>query len=130
MIVSAIRPDERFHAESLNFLERVKGRGDELWVPMTMFWEIGTALSHPGKVPSGTKFNKTFNVGELKFIPIDQGLFQRTWNGDIHAPVKAADRIFVSCALDQGALLISWDDNLVRNARSFGVSAKKPPEYP
>ena len=79
VIVSAIRPDERFHGESLNFLERVKGRGDELWVPMTMFWEIGTALSHTGKVPSGTKFNKTFNVGELKFIPIDQGLFQRTW---------------------------------------------------
>jgi hypothetical protein len=129
VIVSAIRPDQAFHTASLEFFDRVHSRGDEIWVPMTMLWEIGAALSHPNKVPPGTKFNATLNLS-FRYIPIDEGLFQRTWTGNTRVPMKAADWIFVSCALDQHALLVSWDDNLVRNAAECGVVATKPSEYP
>jgi predicted nucleic acid-binding protein len=128
VIVSAIRPDQVFHTASLEFLNLIRDRGDEVWVPMTMLWEIGSALSHRGKAPAGTKFNKTFDV-DLRYIVIDEGLFQRTWTGNTRVPMKAADWIFVSCALDQQAPLVSWDDNLVRKASECGIVATKPSEY-
>jgi predicted nucleic acid-binding protein len=85
VIVSAIRPDQVFHTASLEFLNLIRDRGDEVWVPMTMLWEIGSALSHRGKAPAGTKFNKTFDV-DLRYIVIDEGLFQRTWTGNTRVP--------------------------------------------
>ena len=125
VVVSAIKPEERFHNQSIAFLERVHEYGDEIWTPMTQLWEIGAALDHPGKTPKGTKFHK-FDELHLQFVNVDQGLFQRTWKANLRVPVKAADRIFISCALDKGGELVSWDDILVHYASAFGVNAQTP----
>jgi predicted nucleic acid-binding protein len=128
VVISAIKSDEKFHNQSLEFLEQVREYGDEIWTPMTQLWEIGSALDHPGKTLQGTKFHK-FEELNMQFVTVDQGLFQRTWKPDLRVAVKAADRVFLSCALDKGAELISWDDNLVRNAGAFGVNAQTPETY-
>ena len=128
VIVSAIKPEEVFHDQSVEFLERVRQWGDEIWTPMTQLWEIGAALDHPGKTRKGTKFHQSFNVS-VQFVPIDESLFQRTWKPNLRVSVKAADRIFLSCAIEKDAELISWDDNLVRNASTFAVSAQTPDTY-
>lgn len=128
VVVSAIKPEEKFHTESVEFLERVREHGDEIWTPMTQLWEIGAALDHPDKTAKGTKFTK-FEELHMHFVPIDEGLFQRTWKPDLRVPVKAADRVFLSCSLDKNATLFSWDDNIVRNAAAFGVSAETPDAY-
>ncbi len=128
VIVSAIKPGEKFHDQSLEFLERVREYGDQIWTPMTQLWEIGAALDHPGKTPQGTKFHK-FEELNLQFITVDQELFLKTWKPDLRVPVKAADRVFLSSALFKNAELFSWDENLVRNAGAFGVSAQTPEAY-
>ena len=128
VVISAIKPNEVHHTQSVTFFEQLHKRGDTVWVPMTLLWEIGTSLDHPGKNPTGTQFNRLFEL-ELQFIPIDEGLFQRTWKPDLRMPVKAADRIFLSCAFDKDALLISWDSNMVRLAKEAGVEGATPQEY-
>jgi predicted nucleic acid-binding protein len=128
VVISAIKPKEVHHTQSVAFFEQLHHRADVVWVPMTLLWEIGTSLDHPGKNPSGIQFNRLFDL-ELQFITIDEGLFQRTWKADLRMPVKAADRIFLSCALDKKALLISWDSNMVKHAEEAGVNGATPQEY-
>ncbi len=128
VIVSAIKPAEKFHTESIKFFGSVGSRRDEVWTPMTLLWEMGAALDHPGKTPPGTTFHRLFNIG-LSFVPVDEGLFQRTWKPDLRIPVKGVDRVFLSCALEKPAVLVSWDENLVRNTASVGVKPQTPPDY-
>jgi predicted nucleic acid-binding protein len=52
-----------------------------------------------------------------------------SWKSDLRVPVKVADRVFLSCAIEKNAELISWDDNLARNASAFGKSAQTPDAY-
>ena len=61
VIVSAINQEEKFHEQSVEFLERARQWGDEIWTPMTQLWEIGAALNHPGKTPKGIEFHKLFD---------------------------------------------------------------------
>jgi hypothetical protein len=127
VVIAAVKREEVNHLAAVTFLEGTRGRGDEVLAPVTALWDIGAALAHPGKTPVGSVFNKTLelNVG---FLPVDQALFQRTWDSDTRVPVKGPDRIFISCALDQRAVLVSWDRNLVANARALGVDARTPEE--
>ena len=128
VIVSATKPAEIFHDQSVRFLARVSDRGDEIWTPMTQLWEIGAALDHPAKTSVGTTFHD-FGEFEFQFVPIDEGLFQRTWKPNLRVPVKTGDRLFLACALEKGATLVTWDENLVRNAGAFGVTAETPADY-
>lgn len=128
VLVSAAKVDEPFHKRSAEFFQRIRERGDEVWAPMTLAWEMGAALDHPGKTPLGTTFDSLFEVG-LHFVPIDQDLFRRTWKANLRIPIKGGDRVFLSCALDKDALLISWDEALVKHAGAAGVRAATPEDY-
>jgi hypothetical protein len=70
VIVSAIKPEEVFHDQSVAFLERVRQWGDEIWTPMTQLWEIGAALDHPGKTRSG---RDGFGSAQPRFHPAEEG---------------------------------------------------------
>ncbi len=48
---------------------------------------------------------------------------------EIRSPLKAADRIFISCALKQKAPLVTWDAQLLHHAMQYGVSAITPEQY-
>lgn len=128
VLVSAIKMDETLHKRSAELFQRIRERGDEVWAPMTLAWEVASALDHPGKTPPGTTFNSLFEVS-LQFVPIDADLFLRTWKSNLRVPIKGGDRVFLSCALDKGAVLISWDAALVKRAGAAGVRAATPDDY-
>ncbi|MCI0408116.1 MAG: PIN domain-containing protein [Acidobacteria bacterium] len=128
VLVSAGKVDEALHKRSAELFERIRERGDEVWAPMTLLWEIGAALDHPGKTPPATTFNRLLDV-DLRFVPIDMDLFGRTWRAGLRIPIKGGDRLFLSCALDKEAVLISWDAALVKHASAVGVRAATPEDY-
>ncbi|MDA2937711.1 PIN domain-containing protein [Acidobacteria bacterium AH-259-A15] len=129
VLVASVKEGEAFHKESKDFFREASRRGDEIVAPATLLWEIGAALDHPEKTPKGSKFAKDLGVLDVKFIAVNGKLFQRTWQSDLRLCVKGADRIFLSCALAEEALLVTWDSDLKKNTGAVGVTVLLPTEY-
>lgn len=128
VLVAAVKPTEPAHDEARRVLDTIRARRDVAFVPATALWEIGAALSHSQKTPKGTKFATDFNL-TVEFVPIDERLFRAAWAPDIRAPIKGYDRVFISCAVDKAAVLITTDAALLEHGAAFGVRVLRPAEY-
>lgn len=128
VLIAAAKKKDAFHEQSKQFIRQATNDGNTISIPMTALWEIGAALDHPHKRPLGSQLDKQFSL-HVKLIAVDEGLFNRTWIAGLRQVVKGADRIFLSCAMDEAALLITWDTGLKNTAAAFGVTAMTPTEY-
>ena len=128
VIISALKVEEEFHKESVEFINKTTENNEKLYIPTTIFWEVGSTLLHKGKTPKSTKFSKNFEF-RASFINIDTDLFFETWNPKLRLFVKGADRIFLSCALYKDAKLVTWDQGLIKNGHLIGVDVITPKRY-
>jgi predicted nucleic acid-binding protein len=128
VLIAAVNPREGGHAEATQFFEVAAERGDMLFLPATALWDIGSALSHPGKRQKGSPLAKAFRANVLT-VSIDEELFKRAWSAVIKAPVKGADRIVLSCAIDLNCPLVTSDNGILVNSSAFSVKAITPRQY-
>jgi len=127
VLIAAVNPADSGHSPAAEFFDVAAQRGDTLFVAATSLWDIGSALSHPGKRQEGSPLNKAFRANVLT-VPIDEELFKRAWSV-VKAPVKGADRIVLSCAVDLNCTLVTSDNGLLSNSVTFGVRAITPRQY-
>jgi hypothetical protein len=72
-------------------------------------------------------------------MPVTEQLFEDTWMNlfqlrpgvwhEIRSPIKAGDRLFISCAMLRRAPLITSDAQVLKHAAQYGVSAVTPEAY-
>lgn len=127
VILSAMKVDEEHNTDSADFIGVTNDRGYELWCPATMLWEVGSTLDHPGKTRPGTEYRTDLSIN-FRYLPVDEQLFKRTWQAAT-APVKAADRIFLSVAWALKAPLVTWDGKLINQAHLLDVIALTPVDF-
>lgn len=125
VLIAAVKKEEPHHEATVRFFDRARRRGDDLLAPITVLWDIGAALDHPARTPPGTPLNQAADLA-VAFLAVDEGLFQRAWVADARVAIKGPDRVFISFARDQKAIVVSWDRQLLANARSLGVEAVTP----
>jgi predicted nucleic acid-binding protein len=127
VIASAMKAAEVHHAEADAFISELKAKNVDVFVPATALWEIGAAMNHPAKRQPGAQINQSFSL-PVKAIAVNEPLFQKTFKPH-SLPLKAADHIFISCALDTGYPLVTFDYGMKANASQLGVPVFTPSEF-
>lgn len=139
VVISALVPTDTKHNPAREFFVTANDRGDVLWSPATVLWDVSAVFSHPNKVGYGTSVPEDHGVN-LRFIDVTPELFFQT-QAQTHlrmvgnelrhnrSSIRGPDHVFLSCALAKRVPLITWDGTVREQAVRFGVAILTPDEY-
>lgn len=137
VVISGLIVSDPNHAPARTFLHAAGRRADVLLTPATMLWDVSARFDHPEKSKGGVLVIDDYEVA-LTYVDVTADLFRLTY-GHAHAAstdpvglrssIRGPDLVFVSCALANGAPLVTWDATLRKQAHLFGVPVLTPEEY-
>jgi len=138
VIISALVPTDANHQPARTFFAAAKAKGDVLWSPATVLWDVSAVFSHPNKVEYGTRVPDDHGV-DLHFVDVTADLFFQT-QAQTHlrlvgnelrhnrSSISGPDHVFLSCALSKRLPLVTWDTKVCEQAGRFGVAVLTPEE--
>lgn len=125
VFLSSLLEGDRFHDESRLFFEQLKRQEVIIVEPITVLLEVGNILQKQGMRDIGKILDRMaqFQILELTLPMLADAhfVFQK-------CRLKTADAIVVWCASVSESILVSWDNQLVREAKKLAI-AEKPTEY-
>jgi predicted nucleic acid-binding protein len=120
VFVSAARPREPGHAESLAFLAWVRAARPRLFLPTLALVEVAAALSRAGHAPRLAQ-QVALAIGQLPnvvLVPLDEGLARQSAALGSQHGLRGADAVFLASAAVFAAELVTLDrEQLQRGAR-------------
>ena len=128
VFVSAARPSEVLYPLSFSFLQKVKGQ--KIFCPTLLLAECAAAIARPtGDVALSRKLVSLIKhfPGMIQ-VPLDGALALRAAEIAIENRLKGADAVYAVVADDFDAVLISWDEEMLRRSPEF-VLAMSPEQW-
>jgi predicted nucleic acid-binding protein len=119
VFVSAARPNEIGHAESIAFLAWVRNERTRLFLPTLVMAEVAAALSRTGSDP-GLAQQYAMAVGQLPntvMVALDEGLARQSAALGAQHRLRGADAVYLASAALFAAELVTLDrEQLERGA--------------
>ena len=113
VFVSAARQSEKFYHMSYKFLRNA--RGAKVFCPTLVLVECGAAVARPtGDLLLSEKLvNLIKNFPGMKQVPLDRPLALRAAEIAIRNRLRGADAVYAAVAEEYGAVLVSWDEEML-----------------
>ncbi len=139
VVISALIAEDVHHAKASLFFTASVERGDTLWTAATLLWDVAARFVHPKKLESGATVAVDHGVA-LRFIDVTSELFYQTQAPThlrvvgkalhmVRSEIRGPDHVFLSCALNKRAPLVTWDGKVLEQAHKFGVAVITPEDY-
>lgn len=128
VFVAALLESNTHHAASRQFftLLRENEKLPYLVVPATIVLEVANILTKFGRHREARSLPSYFPT--LQVVPVDDSFIRQAMPVFARVHLKTADAIVVATAFLWKAHLVSWDRQLLREAKHL-IPALTPPEY-
>ncbi len=125
VFVAAARAGESYYALSLNFLERIKQQEAKTFCPTLVLPECSAAVAR--STGDETLAEELVALIEtfpgLHLVPLSQPLARRAARIAAVHHLRGADAVYVAVAKDFGAMLVTWDQEMLERSADFVQTA-------
>jgi predicted nucleic acid-binding protein len=139
VVISALIDEDPHHGKASLFFTASVERGDTLWTAATLLWDVAARFVHPEKLKTGATVAEGHDLA-LRFIDVTSELFYQTQAPThlrvvgnaiymVRSEIRGPDHVFLSCALNKRAPLVTWDGKVLKQAHKFGVAVITPEDY-
>ncbi len=125
VFLSALIDGDRFHDESRVFFDNIKDQNSVIVEPITVLLEVVNILIKNGVRDAGLVLERLL---EFQILDLDASMFSDSQFVFQKCRLKTADALVVWCASVSESILVSWDRQLLREAKKLAI-AENPSEY-
>ena len=118
VLVAAFRPSEPHHLPSQTCLQNLRSGQARLFCPTLTLPEIAAAIVRgTGDETLARSFTTMLHrLSEMQFVPLDEPLADLAAEIAITCRLHGADAVYVAVAYQAGAILLTWDAELLTRA--------------
>ena len=121
--ISYLNPQDTLHMKTKNFINSITSPDIDFIVPIIIFLEVGNVLQKI--LPQFRNDDLLRFFEDHTIINLDIELAQQMLIIFKHFNLKTSDAIIVACSKMENATLITWDEKLVKQAKSL-TNAQTP----
>ena len=116
VFVSLVRPQERFHSQSRDFVRRVQLKGAEVVCPSLVLPECAAAIARQTQDDELVSYALSVisSFPNLSLISLTTSLAEMAVTVARQYKLRGADSVYVAVAEKFEALFITWDSEVVR----------------
>jgi predicted nucleic acid-binding protein len=116
--VAVLDGSDTFHEESRAFLAAVTVEGSRPVIPAFAVAEIACALARKLRSPVAARrlAQQILQVSEARRVPVDTALIAAALRLGTDTFLRGADALYAATAQVTGSTLVSWDQELIRQA--------------
>lgn len=129
LILSFLGAAEAHHFEAVAFFWHLRrlSPASRLHLPAPLLWEIASRGDDNGVPPSPLLRLEALGL-PAQIVPVDQGLFERTWR-EASPAARWTDLLTLALAADLHLPLVSWDESLASDAAAHGARVVTPDAF-
>jgi predicted nucleic acid-binding protein len=122
VFVSLVRPQERFHAQSRDFVRRVQLQGAEVMCPSLVLPECAAAIARQTQDDELVTYALSVisSFPSLKLVAVTTTLAEVAVSVARQFRLRGADSVYVAVATQSEATFVTWDNEVVRRFNQLG----------
>jgi predicted nucleic acid-binding protein len=116
VFASLVRPQERFHAQSRDFVRRVQLQGAEVICPSLVLPECAAAIARQTQDDELVTYALSVisSFPSLKLVAVTTTLAEVAVSVARQFRLRSADSVYVAVATQGEATFVTWDNEVVR----------------